>query len=111
MKKILLYIMSAVCFTACTKNVLDKEDKTGLGAETWDNESTATLYLNRSYSVIMPNWPANAGTATLPYAIHNTNDESNTVGSTAILFGTLGIDGVTDFGTVSGSGALAYVNI
>ena len=97
MKKIFLYIISGLCFTACTKNVLDKEDKTGLGAETWDNESTATLYLNRCYSVMMPNWPANAGTATLPYAIHNTNDESNTVGSTAILFGTLAILGVYTF--------------
>ena len=111
MKKTILIIMTISFLAACTKQVLDKEDKTGLGAETWDNESTATLYLNRCYAVIMPNWPANAGTATLPYAIHNTNDESNTVGSTAILFGTLANDGVTDFGTVSGNGALAYVNI
>lgn len=111
MKKTLTYIIAISFLAACTKQVLDKEDKTGLGDETWDNESTATLYLNRCYSVIMPHWPANAGTTTLPYAIHNTNDESNTAGSTAILFGTLGTDAITDFGTVSGNGALAYVNI
>lgn len=111
MKKSIIFILSVCTLAACTKGILDKEDKTGLGAETWDNESTATLYLNRCYAVIMPNWPANAGTTTLPYAIHNTNDESNTVGSTAILYGTLAQDAVTDFGTVSGSGALAYVNI
>ncbi|MGB8193210.1 MAG: RagB/SusD family nutrient uptake outer membrane protein [Chitinophagaceae bacterium] len=111
MKKAIFCVLAICVLAACTKNILDKEDKTGLGAETWDNESTATLYLNRCYAVIMPNWPANAGTSTLPYAIHNTNDESNTVGSTAILFGTLATDGVTDFGTVSGNGALAYVNI
>ncbi|MDO9374402.1 MAG: RagB/SusD family nutrient uptake outer membrane protein [Ferruginibacter sp.] len=111
MKKAILYIAAVITLGACTKDVLDKEDKTGLGAETWDNESTATLYLNRCYSVIMPGWPANNGTTLLPYAIHNTSDESNTVGSTAILYGTLGNDGVTDFGSVSGNGALAYVNI
>lgn len=111
MKKSIVYIACILLLSACTREVLNKEDKTGLGDETWDNESTATLYLNRCYALIMPNWPANAGTATLPYAIHNTSDESNTVGSTAILYGTLSADGVTDYGTVSGSGALAYVNI
>lgn len=111
MKKSFLYIAAIIFSVSCTKQVLDKRDRTGLGPETWDNESTATLFLNRCYSVIMPNWPANAGTTTLPYAIHNTNDESNTIGSTAILYGTLAQDGVTDFGTVSGNGALAYVNI
>lgn len=111
MKKSIIFVLAACTLAACTKHILDKEDKTGLGAETWDNESTATLYLNRCYAVIMPNWPANAGTTTLPYAIHNTSDESNTIGSTNILYGTLATDGVTDFGTVSSNGALAYVNI
>jgi starch-binding outer membrane protein, SusD/RagB family len=111
MKKVIIFIALAFSLTGCVKDILDKEDKTGLGDETWDNESTATLYLNRCYAVIMPAWPSNAGTTYLPYAIHNTSDESNTLGSAPMLFGTLGNDAVTDFGTVSGSGALAYVNI
>lgn len=111
MKKAIIYIALAMSFSGCVKDILDKEDKTGLGDETWDNESTATLYLNRCYSVIMPAWPANAGTTYLPNAIHNTSDESNTLGSSLILYGTLGDNAVQDFGTVSGTGALAYTNI
>jgi hypothetical protein len=111
MKKLIIYILIITVVSSCVRKVLDKEDKTGISGETWDNESTATLFLNRCYAVIMPSWPANASTTTLPYALHNTNDESNTVGSTNLLFGTLANDGVTDFGTVSSNGALAYVNI
>jgi hypothetical protein len=110
MKRLFFYIVVAAGLAGCTK-VLDKEDKTGLGDETWDNESTATLFLNRCYAVMMPAWPANSGTTTLPNFNHYTNDESNTTGNTALLGGTLGNDAIVDFGSVSGSGALAYVNI
>ena len=111
MKKSLAYISFATLLFGCSK-VLDKKDLSGIPQEdVWNNESTATLFLNRIYDVIMPSWPANAGTATLPYALHQTSDESSTNGSTAILFGTLAQDGVTDMGASITSSTAPYYNI
>jgi len=110
-RKIIFSLIAAFTLAACTKQVLDKKDLTGLGTETWDNESTATLYLNRAYSVIMPHFPANAGTNVLPYALHDVSDESNTARTTAILFGTLGDNNVTDFGNSPTSNTSPYANI
>jgi hypothetical protein len=112
MKKKLFYSIAATALLiGCTKKILDKKDLTGLGSETWDNESTATLYINRAYSVMMPHFPANAGTNVLPYALHDVSDESNTVRTTAILFGTLGDNNVTDFGNSPTSNTSPYANI
>ncbi|HEY0678364.1 MAG TPA: RagB/SusD family nutrient uptake outer membrane protein [Chitinophagaceae bacterium] len=110
-QKIFFSILSASLLIACTKKILDKKDETGLTAEVWDNESTATLYLNRAYSVIMPHFPANAGTNVLPYALHDVSDESNTARTTAILYGTLGDNNVTDFGNSPTSNTSPYANI
>lgn len=112
MKKSYIYIIiAAISLSSCVKNVLNKQDLTGLGTEIWSNESEANLYLNRCYSVIMPNWPANAGTATLPFATHNTTDDYNTTGSAPILFGTLGVDGVTDFAVSATSNTGTWYSI
>lgn len=110
MKKSILYISLLVFLSSCVKEVLDKKDLTGVGPEAWDVESTADLYLNRSYSVIMPNWPANAG-QTLPFALHNTTDDYSTTGSTAILFGTLGIDMINDFAPSATSNTGTWYNV
>jgi hypothetical protein len=111
MKKVFLYIIPVVLLTACVKKILDKRDLTGKGDEIWDNESTATLYLNRCYATIMPTWPSMASTTLLPYAIHNTSDESNTTGSNAIMRGQLTIDGVNDFGASPTANTSTYANI
>lgn len=110
MKKSILYISLLVFLSSCVKQVLDKKDLTGVGTEAWDIESTADLYLNRSYSVIMPNWPANAG-QTLPFALHNTTDDYSTTGSTALLFGTLGIDAINDFAPSATSNTGTWYNV
>ncbi|MBE7169405.1 MAG: RagB/SusD family nutrient uptake outer membrane protein [Williamsia sp.] len=110
MKKSFLYISLLVFLSSCVKEVLDKRDLTGVGTEAWDVESTADLYLNRSYSVIMPNWPANAG-QTLPFALHNTTDDYSTTGNTAILFGTLGIDAINDFAPSATSNTGTWYNV
>jgi hypothetical protein len=110
-KKIFSIAIIAVTITGCTKNVLDKKDLTGLGSETWDNESTATLYLNRAYATMMPGFPANNGTNLLPYALHDVSDESNTVRTAAMLNGTLGDNAVTDFGNSPTSNTSTYANI
>jgi hypothetical protein len=113
MKKSFIYTIAVlVLFSSCVKKILDKEDKSGLDEGVWDNETTANLYLNRCYQVIMPQWPANAGNATLPLPAHsNTTDDYNNVGSTAILNGTLGVDGVTDFSTSATSNTSTWYSI
>src|SRR5688572_21668996 len=110
MKKSIIYIAAAFIFAGCTK-VLDKQDLNGLGPEVWNNESTANLYLSRCYSVMMPAWPSNAGTNVLPYALHDVSDESNTVRTTAILYGTLAENSVTDFGASPTANTAPYYNI
>lgn len=111
MKKFIIYTAVAATLAGCTKKVLDKGDLNGLGEEVWSNESTVTLYLNRCYGVMMPAWPANAGTNVLPYALHEVSDESNTVRTTAIMYGTLGDNAVTDFGASPTSNTAPYFNI
>lgn len=110
-KSIVIIAAAALTLGACTKKVLDKEDISGLDGDIWNNESTATLYLNRCYGVMMPAWFSDAGTNVLPYGLHNTNDESNTVGQSKILFGTLGDNEVTDFGASPTSNTAPYFNI
>ncbi|MBN8781965.1 MAG: hypothetical protein ABS85_13795 [Sphingobacteriales bacterium SCN 48-20] len=112
MKKAIIYsLLAATTLTGCTKKILDKRDLTGLGDETWSNESTATLYLNRCYAVIMPGFPANNGTALLPYALHDVSDESNTTRTTGMLLGNLADNAVTDFGNSPTANTSTYANI
>jgi hypothetical protein len=97
MKKIIFSILAISSLAACKKSILEKVDFAGVDDETvWNNESTATLYLNNLYSLVIPVWPSSSGNANLPTGIHNTSDESNG-GNTALLYGTLTVDNVTDF--------------
>jgi hypothetical protein len=73
---------------ACQKDIFDKKDLAGVDPEIWDTESATNLYINKTYDLVMPNWPT-AG------AMHNTTDESNGANST-LLYGTLTDNGVTD---------------
>ena len=101
MKKYFAIIVTLGVFSACNKAVFDKADLTGVQPDdVFNNESTATLYLNKTYDLVMPTWPT---------GIHNTSDESNTTGSTAILYGQLTQDGVPDLYAASGTGI--YANI
>jgi len=112
MKKLLIYfIVLFTVLSACTKKVLDKKDLTGLSSETWDNESTATLYINRAYGTMMPGFPANNSSNLLPYALHDVSDESNTTRTTAMITGSLGDNAVTDFGNSPTSNTSTYANI
>lgn len=108
MRKIFSYILLTVCLSACS-DILDKTDLTGIDERTWDNESTATLYLNRLYDVSMPTWPNLAGSATLPTAIHDLSDDYNG-GDAKIWYGTLSVDNITDFfGGNASNNAWAYI--
>jgi hypothetical protein len=88
MKKIILsLVVLAFAVSACKKSILDKTDLGGIDSRVWDDESSATLYLNNLYGIIMPAFPA---------SIYHSSDESNTA-SSALLGGTLGEGAVTDF--------------
>jgi starch-binding outer membrane protein, SusD/RagB family len=79
--------------TSCKKDeeFFDIEDPQGIDSKIWGDEGAIGLYLNRTYGLIMPQWPASG-------SIHNTSDELNNV-STAFLYGTLNENSVTDMGT------------
>jgi hypothetical protein len=96
MKKILysILLISAV-LVSCQKAILDKTDLSGIDERIWSSETSATLYLNNLYSLIMPVFPTSFG---------NTSDESNN-GSAALLGGTLADQQVGDFS------AITYQNI
>ncbi len=108
MRKIFSYILLTVSLSACS-DILDKTDLTGIDERTWDNESTATLYLNRVYDQSMPTWPNLTGGATLPTAIHDISDDYNG-GDVKIWYGTLSVDNINDFfaGNASNNG-WAYI--
>src|SRR5689334_17043413 len=104
MRKIFSYILLTVSLSACS-DILDKTDLTGIDERTWDNESTATLYLNRVYDQAMPTWPNLTGAATLPTAIHDLSDDYNG-GDAKLWYGTLSVDNINDFfaGNASNNG-------
>ena len=46
------------------------EDPQGIDSKIWSDEGAVGLFLNRTYGLIMPQWPTLGG-------IHNTSDELN----------------------------------
>jgi len=98
-----------VVFSACKKDseFFDVEDPQGIDSRIWSDEGAVGLFLNRTYGLIIPQWPA-AGTA--PGNIHITSDEMNG-GNTAFLYGTLVENSVTDIGTANGITTNRYFDI
>lgn len=78
---------------SCKKDddFFDIEDPQGIDSDIWNDEGAVGLFLNRTYSLVMPQWPTLGG-------IHNTSDELNNA-NTAFLYGTLVENSVTDIGT------------
>ena len=87
-KKYFFFIVLVLSVAACKKNVFDKKDLQGVDPDVWNLETAANLYINKTYDLVMPNWPAAGG-------LHNTSDESNSA-NTTLLYGTLTDNGVTD---------------
>ncbi|THU39738.1 RagB/SusD family nutrient uptake outer membrane protein [Niastella caeni] len=97
-----LLLVSVLC--GCKKGFFDLEDQNGINDEgIWNNEGPASLFLNKTYDLIMPNWPSVGG-------IHNTSDELNNA-NTDFLYGTLLENSVTDIGTGNGAGTNRYFDI
>lgn len=89
----------------CTKNdeFFDIEDPQGIDSDIWNDEGAVGLFLNRTYALVMPQWPTLGG-------IHNTSDELNNA-NTAFLYGTLNENSVTDIGTSNSITANRYFDI
>ncbi len=79
------------------------EDPQGIDSKIWSDEGAVGLYLNRTYGLIMPQWPTLGG-------IHNTSDELNNA-NTAFLYGSLVENSVTDIGTGNTSTTNRYFDI
>jgi starch-binding outer membrane protein, SusD/RagB family len=95
--------------SSCKKDseFFDIEDPQGIDSKIWSDPGAVGLFLNRTYGLVIPQWPA-PGTA--PGNIHITSDEMNG-GNTAFLFGTLTENSVTDMGTSNGITANRYFDI
>lgn len=100
---LLLALIAAV--PACKKDdeFFDLEDPQGIDSDIWNDEGAVGLFLNRTYALVIPQWPTLGG-------IHNTSDEVNNA-NTAFLYGTLTENSVTDIGTSNGITANRYFDI
>ncbi|MEI6950045.1 RagB/SusD family nutrient uptake outer membrane protein [Paraflavisolibacter sp. H34] len=88
LKKAAAGMAMATVFLSCSKNVFDKKDLNGVDVGIWDTEGAVNLFLNKTYDLIIPQWPVAGG-------IHNTTDEMNSA-STALLYGQLTGNEITD---------------
>lgn len=83
---------AAASLSSCKKDFFEIDDPNGLDdAIMWEDAGAVNLFLNRTYALVMPQWPTLGGT-------HNTSDELNNA-NTAFLYGTLTENSVTDIGT------------
>jgi hypothetical protein len=97
-------LLVALVFSSCKKDFFEIEDPNGFEVvNSWNDEGAIGLFLNRTYSLVMPGWPATN-------SIHITSDESNN-GSTAFLYGQLTESSVTDIATGTGITANRYSDI
>ncbi len=99
------FFLAAVCvaFAGCTKNVFDKQDLQGVDPSIWSLETATNLYINKTYDLVMPNWP-------LATAMHNTSDEANS-GNTTLLYGQLTDNSVTDIAANNTNSSNQYYTI
>jgi hypothetical protein len=108
------YIMASAMLlltflSSCKKDseFFDIEDPQGIDSRIWSDPGAVGLFLNRTYGLIIPQWP-NPGSA--PGNIHITSDEMNG-GNTGFLYGTLTENSVTDMGTGNGTTNNRYFDI
>jgi starch-binding outer membrane protein, SusD/RagB family len=97
-------LLSVVILSSCKKDFFEIEDPNGFEVVgSFEDEGAINLFLNRTYSLVMPQWPTIGG-------IHNTSDELNNA-NTAFLYGTLVENSVTDIGTSPSITANRYSDI
>lgn len=103
-KIIAFFLLSAAVLSSCKKDFFEIQDPNGLDDEImWTDEGAVGLFLNRTYALVIPQWPTLGGT-------HTTSDELNNA-NTAFLYGTLVENSVTDIGTSTSITANRYADI
>jgi starch-binding outer membrane protein, SusD/RagB family len=103
-KALLVGACLSTVIASCKKDFFEIDDPNGLDdAVMWTDPGAVNLFLNRTYQLVMPQWPTLGG-------IHNTSDELNNA-NTAFLYGTLVENSVTDIGTSTGITANRYADI
>jgi hypothetical protein len=100
---VLLITLSVMILPSCKKDFFDIEDPQGIDSDIWNDEGAIGLFLNRTYALVIPQWPTLGG-------IHNTSDELNNA-NTAFLYGTLNENSVTDIGSSATVTASRYFDI
>ncbi len=97
-------LLSAAMLSSCKKDFFEVEDPNGFEVVgSFEDEGAINLFLNRTYALVMPQWPTIGG-------IHNTSDELNNA-NTAFLYGQLVENSVTDIGTSPSITANRYSDI
>lgn len=99
-------MLMTVTLSSCKKDFFDLEDTTGIDSRIWNDEGAVGLFLNRTYNLIIPIWPA-------PDGLHNTSDEmwNNSTANQDFLYGRLAENSVTDIGTSAGNNGNRYYDI
>ncbi len=103
--KLLVFTLCLSSFLgACKKDFFEIEDPSGIeDTQLWADKGAIDLFLNRTYALVMPQWPTLGG-------IHNTSDELNNI-NTTFLYGQLVENSVTDIGTSNSITANRYSDI
>jgi hypothetical protein len=100
---VVMIMLTVIVLPSCKKDFFDIEDPQGIDSDIWNDEGAVGLFLNRTYALVIPQWPALGG-------IHNTSDELNNA-NTAFLYGNLNENSVQDIGTSSGITSNRYFDI
>jgi hypothetical protein len=97
-------LLTVTMLPSCKKDFFEIQDPNGFEVvDSWEDEGAIGLFLNRTYALVIPQWPTLGG-------IHNTSDELNNA-NTAFLYGQLTENSVTDIGTSASLTANRYADI
>jgi starch-binding outer membrane protein, SusD/RagB family len=103
-KGFLVVFCITTVIASCKKDFFEIEDPNGIeDTQLWADAGAIDLFLNRTYALVMPQWPVLG-------SIHNTSDELNNA-NTAFLYGQLLENSVTDIGTTNSITANRYSDI
>jgi hypothetical protein len=103
-KALLVVFGITTVIASCKKDFFEIEDPNGIeDTQLWADAGAIDLFLNRTYALVMPQWPVLG-------SIHNTSDELNNA-NTAFLYGQLLENSVTDIGTTNSITANRYSDI
>ena len=101
---VIVCLLSMAILSSCKKDFFEIEDPNGLEVVgSFEDEGAIGLFLNRTYALVIPQWPTIGG-------IHNTSDELNNA-NTAFLYGQLTENSITDIGTSAGITSNRYSDI